>query len=82
MQTGQTGIERSENGVLAGERNEFTSILDQIRGVPQEGSDLTLTIDANAQQVGTQALQQTIASTRGQAVPAGRSWRSTRPRGR
>ncbi len=62
---GQTGIERSENGVLAGERNEFTSILDQIRGVPQEGDNLTLTINANAQRVATQALQSAIASTPG-----------------
>ena len=54
---GQTGIERSENGVLAGERNEFTSIIDQIRDVPQEGDNVTLTIDANAQRVATQALQ-------------------------
>jgi peptidoglycan glycosyltransferase len=65
VQTGQTGIERSENAVLAGERNEFTSILDQLRGVPQEGDTVTLTIEAGAQQVATQALQEAIASTPG-----------------
>ena len=37
VEVGQTGIERSENAVLAGERNEFTSILDQIRGCPAGG---------------------------------------------
>ena len=51
IEVGRTGIERSENGVLAGERNEFTSILDQLRDVPQEGDDVTLTIDAHAQRV-------------------------------
>jgi peptidoglycan glycosyltransferase len=71
VQVGQTGIERSENAVLAGERNEFTSILDEIRGVPQEGDDLTLTIDAGAQQVATQALQSAIASTAGASGSGG-----------
>jgi peptidoglycan glycosyltransferase len=71
VQSGQTGIERSENPVLAGERNEFTTILDQIRGVPQEGDNLTLTIDANAQQVATQALQSAIASTAGASGSGG-----------
>jgi peptidoglycan glycosyltransferase len=68
---GQTGIERSENNVLAGERNEFTSILDQIRGVPQEGDNVTLTINANAQRVATQALQSAIASTPGASGSGG-----------
>src|SRR3954452_8640698 len=36
VQVGQWGIEKSENAVLAGERNEFSSILDQLRGIPQE----------------------------------------------
>src|SRR5919201_3952618 len=49
VNTGQTGIERSENAVLAGERNEFKSILDEIRGVPQEGDNVTLTIDSGLQ---------------------------------
>jgi penicillin-binding protein A len=62
VQVGQSGIERSENDVLAGERNEFKSILDEIRGVPQEGDNLTLTIDAQAQRIGTDALQSAIAS--------------------
>jgi peptidoglycan glycosyltransferase len=65
VQSGQTGIEKSENAVLAGERNEFTSILDELRGVPQEGDNVTLTIDSHAQQVATDALQSAIASTAG-----------------
>lgn len=65
VDTGQTGIESSENAVLAGERNEFTSIIDELRGVPQEGDNVTLTIDSRAQQVATQALQSAIANTAG-----------------
>jgi penicillin-binding protein A len=58
VEVGQSGIERSENDALTGERNEFTSIIDQLRGVAQSGDDVTLTIDAHAQQVATQALEQ------------------------
>jgi penicillin-binding protein A len=62
VQVGQTGIEKSENATLAGERNEFTSILDELRGVPQEGDNVTLTIDSHVQDVATQALQSAISS--------------------
>jgi penicillin-binding protein A len=65
IEVGRSGIERSENGFLAGERNEFTSIIDQLRDVPQEGDDVTLTIDAQAQRVATEALQSAISSTAG-----------------
>src|SRR3954468_10351945 len=61
VQSGQTGIERSENATLAGERNEFSSLLDEIRGVPQEGDNITLTINSHLQQVATQALQSSIS---------------------
>jgi peptidoglycan glycosyltransferase len=62
IQAGQTGIEKSENAVLAGERNEFTSIIDELRGVPQEGDNVTLTIDSRVQNAATQALQSAISS--------------------
>jgi penicillin-binding protein A len=65
IEVGRSGIERAENGFLAGERNEFTSIIDQLRDVPQEGDDVTLTIDAQAQRVATEALQSAISSTAG-----------------
>jgi peptidoglycan glycosyltransferase len=71
VNVGQTGIEHSENAVLAGERNEFTSILDQLRGIPQQGDNVTLTIDSHAQQVATQALQNMIASTPGASGSGG-----------
>jgi peptidoglycan glycosyltransferase len=71
IEAGRVGIERSENGFLAGERNEFTSILDQLRDVPQEGDDVTLTVDSQAQRVATQALQSAIASTAGASEGGG-----------
>ena len=71
VDVGRSGIERSENGFLVGERNEFTSIIDQLRDVPQEGSDITLTIDSQAQRVATQALTSAIQSTPGAAGAGG-----------
>jgi peptidoglycan glycosyltransferase len=65
VEQGRTGIEQSENDILAGEQNEFASILDQIRDVPQEGGDLTITLDAQAQRLAVQQLQSAIASTPG-----------------
>jgi peptidoglycan glycosyltransferase len=56
VQRGRSGIERSENDVLVGRENEFVSILDQIEGAAQEGSNLTVTLDAGAQSVATGAL--------------------------
>jgi peptidoglycan glycosyltransferase len=71
IEAGRSGIERSENAVLAGERSEFTSILDQLRDVPQEGDDLTLTIDSQAQRVAMEGLQSAIASTPGASGAGG-----------
>ena len=62
VEVGQSGVERSENDFLIGDRNEFTSIIDQIRGVPQEGDNVTLTIDSQAQRVAIQALEQAQAT--------------------
>ncbi len=45
----RTGIELSENDVLVGEKNEFASILEQLQGQTEKGSDLTVTLDAGAQ---------------------------------
>ena len=71
VQVGQSGVERSQNAVLAGERNEFSSVLDQLRGIPQQGNNVTLTIDSHAQQVATQALQNAISSTAGASGSGG-----------
>lgn len=53
---GRTGIEQSENDVLVGESNEFATIIEQIRGATQQGSNLTITIDAGAQRLAADLL--------------------------
>ena len=62
---GDSGIERSENNALIGKENEFSSIIDQLRGSTQEGDDVTLTLNATAQRVATDALNSAIQSTPG-----------------
>lgn len=53
---GTNGLEREEQDVLTGEENEFVSLLDQIRGRTQEGSDIVTTLDAGAQRNATDLL--------------------------
>jgi peptidoglycan glycosyltransferase len=55
---GRTGIEQSENDVLVGESNEFATIIEQIRGATQQGSNLTVTLDASAQRLATDLISQ------------------------
>ena len=42
--------------MLTGNENEFVSLIDQIRGQAQEGSDIVTTLDAGAQQLATDLL--------------------------
>ena len=49
----RTGIELSENDVLVGQENEFASIIEQLKGQTEKGSDLTVTLDAGAQKLAT-----------------------------
>lgn len=65
IQVGQSEIERSENDTLIGQKNEFSTILDQLQGTTEQGDNVTLTIDSNAQRVATDALNSAIASTAG-----------------
>ena len=53
---GQTGLEQTQQNVLTGEDNEFVSIIDQIRGQQQEGSDVITTLDAGGQRLATEQL--------------------------
>jgi penicillin-binding protein A len=62
VDVGRSEIELSENDLLVGEENEFETIIDQLRDVPQEGADITLTIDAEAQRIATQGLQNAVAA--------------------
>jgi peptidoglycan glycosyltransferase len=65
VSVGQSELEQSENDVLSGKENEFASIIDQLRGSAQEGSNITLTLNAQAQHVATTALENAISSTPG-----------------
>jgi len=55
---GSSGFERAEQDVLTGDENEFVSLIDQIRGQAQEGSDIVTTLDSGAQQLATDLLSQ------------------------
>jgi penicillin-binding protein A len=65
VEVGRTGIELSENNLLAGEKNEFASIVEQLKNDPPVGADLTLTLDAEAQRLAVQLLQQANDTTPG-----------------
>jgi peptidoglycan glycosyltransferase len=56
---GTSGFERAEQNTLTGEDNEFVSIIDQIRGQQQQGSDIVTTLDGSAQQLATDQLEAT-----------------------
>lgn len=53
---GQTGLEQTQQNVLTGEDNEFASIIEQIRGQQQEGSNVVTTLDAGGQRLATDQL--------------------------
>jgi peptidoglycan glycosyltransferase len=53
---GQAGLERSRNGPLTGERDDITSIVDELRGKRQEGDDVITTLDTQAQRTAIDAL--------------------------
>jgi penicillin-binding protein A len=65
VDAGQRGIEQSENDLLSGQKNEFASIIDELQNQEPEGADLTITIDAQAQRLAVQLLEQAVASTPG-----------------
>ncbi|MDQ3729590.1 MAG: penicillin-binding protein 2 [Actinomycetota bacterium] len=65
VEVDRTGIELAENDFLSGDQNEFASLIDELSGTSREGSDITLTLDAEAQRVATDALQSAIDSTPG-----------------
>jgi penicillin-binding protein A len=61
IELGNSEIERAENDTLTGETNEFATLLDELQGEVEEGSDLTLTLDAEAQRVAQQSLESAIS---------------------
>jgi peptidoglycan glycosyltransferase len=52
----RSGLERSRDDFLTGRDNEFSSILDQLRGRPLVGDDVVTTLDPAAQRVAYQGL--------------------------
>ena len=62
IEVGKSEIERSENGTLTGESNEFANLIDELQGETEEGSNVTLTLDAEAQRVATEALESAITT--------------------
>jgi peptidoglycan glycosyltransferase len=61
---GRTGIEQSRNDALSGRAGALGDLLEQVRGRPEEGDDVRLTIDLVAQRTALQAL----AGRRGSVV--------------
>jgi len=54
---GRAGLERARNDDLIGERNELTSIFDELRGKRQQGDNVTTNLDPGAQRVALNGLQ-------------------------
>jgi len=56
VQRGRVGFELSHNDELVGNKTEFLSVLDELRGQVQEGSDVQSALDPEAQQTAVDAL--------------------------
>jgi len=56
LRIARVGLERSRNDALSGERNELTSVLDELRGKRREGDNVVTNLDARAQRVARDAL--------------------------
>jgi penicillin-binding protein A len=56
VEFGRAGLERSRNDQLAGEQNEFESIVDELFGSEREGFDMQTTLDVEAQRTALSAL--------------------------
>jgi penicillin-binding protein A len=56
VERGRVGFELSHNDELVGNKTEFLSILDRVRGQTQEGSTVQSSIDPEAQRVALDAL--------------------------
>ena len=56
IQNGRRSLEQSRNDALAGEEDEFESLLTQVESREREGFDVVTTLDARAQRAALQAL--------------------------
>ena len=57
IEAGDAGLERYYNDELAGKKDEFGSLLDQVLGERKEGQDLRTTLDPRGQKAALSALQ-------------------------
>src|SRR3954454_3944992 len=56
VERGRTGLERFYEDDLAGQKGEFGTLLDEIRGADREGDDLLTALDPQTQQVAREGL--------------------------
>jgi peptidoglycan glycosyltransferase len=56
VERGRVGLERKYEDDLAGEKGEFGTLLDELRGADREGDDLLTALDPQAQQVARDSL--------------------------
>jgi peptidoglycan glycosyltransferase len=56
VERGRVGFEQSHNDQLVGNKTEFLSVLDQLRGHRQEGDNVQSALDPEAQRIATEAL--------------------------
>jgi peptidoglycan glycosyltransferase len=56
LRTSRAGLEREYNDELTGKRNEFSSILDELRGRQRVGDNVLTNLDPRAQKVAIEAL--------------------------
>ena len=56
VERGRAGLEKSKNDELTGDRDEFSSIVDQLSGGAPQGDDLVTTLDPKAQRSAVRGL--------------------------
>jgi peptidoglycan glycosyltransferase len=56
VDSGRVGFELSHNDELIGNKTEFLSVLDELQGIKQEGSNVVSSIDAQAQRAALEGL--------------------------
>jgi peptidoglycan glycosyltransferase len=56
LRLARAGLERSRNDALSGQRNELTSVLDELRGKRRVGDNVVTNLDPRAQRVARDAL--------------------------
>jgi penicillin-binding protein A len=64
VERGRVGFEQSHNDELVGNKTEFLSVLDELRGHAQAGDDVQAALEPDAQRIATDAL----GSNRGSVV--------------